>query len=46
MGKTHRGVTRIFRLFPKKVELQGLMKFYDTNDDGNITYDEFIRGLR
>ena len=34
------------RLFPKKVELQALMKYYDTNKDGNISYEEFIRGLR
>ena len=34
------------RLFPKKVELQALMKHYDVDGDGNITYDEFLRGLR
>jgi Ca2+-binding EF-hand superfamily protein len=35
-----------FGLFPKKVELQALMKFYDCDSDGNISYDEFLRGLR
>lgn len=34
------------RLFPKKVELQALMKYYDIDGDGNITYEEFLRGLR
>ena len=34
------------RLFPKKVELQALMKHYDVDGDGSITYDEFLRGLR
>jgi Ca2+-binding EF-hand superfamily protein len=22
------------------------MKFYDTDGDGNVSYDEFLRGLR
>jgi len=35
-----------FGLFPKKVELQALIKFYDTDGDGNVSYDEFISGLR
>lgn len=35
-----------FGLFPKKVEIQALMKFYDVDSDGNITYDEFLSGLR
>lgn len=35
-----------FGLFPKKVELQALMKFYDVNGDGNVSYDEFLSGLR
>ena len=35
-----------FGLFPKVVELQALMKYYDVDGDGNITYEEFIRGLR
>jgi len=35
-----------FGLFPKKVELQALMAFYDIDGDGNITYEEFLRGLR
>ena len=33
-------------LFPKKVDLQALMKYYDLNQDGNITYEEFLNGLR
>lgn len=35
-----------FGIFPKKVELQALMKFYDVNGDGNISYDEFLSGLK
>jgi calcyphosin len=35
-----------FGIFPKKVELQALMKFYDVDGDGNISYDEFLSGLR
>lgn len=35
-----------YRLFPKKVELQALVKYYDMDGDGNITYEEFLRGLR
>ena len=35
-----------FGLFPKVVEIQALMRFYDVDGDGNITYEEFIRGLR
>lgn len=27
-------------------ELQALMKYYDIDGDGNITYEEFLRGLR
>jgi Ca2+-binding EF-hand superfamily protein len=34
------------RLFPKKVELQALMKYYDLEGDGCITYEEFLKGLR
>ncbi len=33
-------------MFPKKVEIQALMKFYDLNKDGNISFDEFINGLK
>jgi len=33
-------------LFPKKVEIQALMKYYDLNKDGNISFDEFINGLK
>lgn len=42
MGK----IDLTFSLFPKKVELQALIKYYDVNGDGQISYDEFIRGLR
>lgn len=35
-----------FGLFPKVVEIQALIKFYDIDGDGNIGYEEFIRGLR
>jgi Ca2+-binding EF-hand superfamily protein len=35
-----------FRLFPKKVELQALHKYYDIDRDGNVSYEEFISGLR
>lgn len=34
------------RLFPKKVELQALMKYYDVDHDGSVSYEEFISGLR
>ena len=36
----------VFGLFPKVVELQALMKYYDVDGDGNISYEEFLRGLR
>jgi len=35
-----------FGIFPKVIEIQALMKYYDVDGDGNITYEEFIRGLR
>jgi len=35
-----------YGLFPKVVEIQALMKFYDVDGDGNITYEEFVRGLK
>ena len=35
-----------YGLFPKVVEIQALLKYYDVDGDGNITYEEFIRGLR
>ena len=38
--------TCVYSLFPKIVEIQALMKYYDIDGDGNITYEEFIRGLR
>jgi hypothetical protein len=36
----------ILRIFPKKHEIQALMKYYDTDGDGSISYDEFIKGLK
>ena len=35
-----------YSIFPKKVELQALMRHYDVDGDGSISYEEFIRGLR
>lgn len=35
-----------FSLFPKVVEVQALMKFYDKNGDGFLSLEEFIEGLR
>ena len=35
-----------FGIFPKKVELQALVKFYDVDGDGSISYEEFLSGLR
>ena len=36
----------VFGIFPSIVELQQLMKYYDINKDGNISYEEFLHGLR
>ena len=33
-------------MFPKKVELQALFKYYDLNGDGCVSYEEFLNGLR
>ncbi len=35
-----------YRLFPKIVEIQALMKYYDVNGDGHLSYEEFIKVLR
>ena len=35
-----------FGIFPKVHEVQALMKFYDVDNDGNISFNEFMRGLR
>ena len=35
-----------YRLFPSKVELQQLIKYYDVDGDGNVGYEEFLNGLR
>jgi calcyphosin len=34
------------QIFPKVVEIQALMKYYDVDGDGNVSYEEFLRGLR
>ena len=36
----------LFRSNSSKVELQALMKYYDTDGDGQINFEEFMRGLR
>ena len=36
----------LYGVFPSKVELQALMKYYDVDGDGNISYEEFLSGLR
>ena len=33
-------------IFPTKIDLQALLSYYDLDGDGNITYEEFLRGLR
>lgn len=33
-------------LFPTKVQMQVLFKYYDVNGDGVVTYDEFLAALR
>ena len=35
-----------FGFFPKKVDLQALLKFYDKNGDGCIDFEEFIGAIR
>ena len=35
-----------FGIFPKKVELQALMKAYDLDGDGQINFSEFMNGLK
>ena len=45
MGKVF-GISNSFSLFPSKVELQALMKYYDVDGDGNIGYEEFLQGLK
>lgn len=43
MGKLQ---VKDIRIFPKKVEIQALMKYYDLNNDGSVCYEEFISGMR
>lgn len=45
-GKIISGLTVYGRLFPKVVEVQALLKYYDKNGDGSISFEEFIDGLR
>ena len=33
-------------MFPTKVELQQLIKYYDVDGDGNVGYEEFLSGLK
>jgi len=33
-------------IFPKKTDIQGLMKAYDIDGDGSVSYEEFLRGMR
>lgn len=42
------GIVTFFnrRLYPKKVDIQILMKYYDPNKDGCISYNEFLEGLK
>ena len=35
-----------FGFFPKKVEVQALLKYYDTNNDNMIDFKEFCQALR
>jgi Ca2+-binding protein (EF-Hand superfamily) len=35
-----------FGFFPKKVDLQALLKYYDKNGDGAIDFDEFLTAIR
>jgi len=47
LGKQYKNYSVItFSLFPKKVEIQALMKYYDLNGDGSISFEEFMGGLR
>ena len=35
-----------FGFFPKIVDLQALLNYYDMDRDGYINFDEFVKGLR
>ena len=35
-----------FGLFPSIVQLQSLFKYFDLNQDGNISYEELLRAIR
>lgn len=41
-----RNILNLYRLFFKRVELQALFKYYDVDGSGQISVDEFLRGLR
>ena len=34
-----------FGFFPKIVEIQALMKYFDVDGNENIAYEEFLKGL-
>lgn len=44
--KEFEGCLAAFGFFPKKVDLQALLKFYDKNGDGCIDFEEFISAIR
>ena len=46
LGKKVFILTNHFSLFPKVVETQAFIKFYDKNGDGSISFPEFVEGLR
>ncbi len=35
-----------FGFFPKKVDLQALLKYYDLDKDSQISYSEFLQAMR
>ena len=45
LGKFRSIFVTLFRFFPKQVDLKALHKFYDTDGDGNISYNEFVNAL-
>ena len=45
IGEFEKGLNK-FGFFPKKVEVQALLKFYDSNHDNMIDFTEFCKALR